>query len=234
MDRMKDNWSARRGFTLVEMMITLTIMGFVLVGVAQLMMDTARTTFITAEKFDIVADVRQFTLNMAEDARAANHFYIYRSFALNDRKEPENRLRDGASGDFLLLVFLEPWPNMNSPEHITRLVGYFRYADPDNPDSEGPVYRFDLRYHDPNLTVVPANSSGEYVSAVTHTPESLIVGLTANGNYPTVVQLSRGLADGQLFYNYLDRSIMVKAQIIHGNAAKRITDTYNYTVSPRG
>jgi len=38
-----------------------------------------------------------------------------------------------------------------------------------------------------------------------------------------------------LFYNFLDRSIMVRGEIIHrGAVGKRVTNTYNYTVSPRG
>lgn len=224
----------RDGFTLTEVIMVLAIMGFVLIGAGQLILDTARTSFITAEKLDINADVRQFTLEMAENARAANHFFIYRSFQASDRDAVADRLRDGSSGDLLVLVYQEPWPNLNSPEHYTRIVGYFREADPADPNSEGPVRRFERRYHNPALTTPPAWSSGPYVSAVDTTVEAAISGLTAGGDYQTVVQLSRGLSDGQLFFNYLDRSIMVKAQIIHGNMAKRITDTYNYTVSPRG
>jgi hypothetical protein len=201
--------------------------------VGQLLLDTARTSFITAEKLDINADVRQFTLEMAQNARAANHFLIYRSFNSGDRNEFDDRLRDGESGDLLVLVFLEPYPNVNSPEHYTRIVGYFRDGDPANPDSEGPVKRFEKRFHDPS-GAVPPGSSGAYVSAVDKTVEQVIADLSVNGTYPTVVQLSRGLSNGQLFYNYLDRSILIKAQIIHGNVAKRITDTYNYSVSPRG
>jgi len=224
----------QNGFTLTEVIMVMTVMGFVLVGVGQMLLDTARTSFITSEKLDINADVRQFTLEMAENARAANHFFIYESFSLGSRNGPDDRIRDGGSGDLLVLVFQEPWPNLNSPEHYTRIVGYFRDADQGNPASEGPVKRFEKRFHDPSLTVLPAWSSGPYASAVTHTIEDMISGLSFGGNYMTLVQLSRGLSDGQLFYNYLDRSIMIKAQIIHGNVAKRITDTYNYTISPRG
>lgn len=232
---MKLKGTRKSGYTLAEIVIVMAIVGFVLIGVGQLLLDTARTSFITAEKLDINADVRQFTLEMAHNARAANHFLIYRSFNAADRNGFDDRLRDGESGDLLVLVFLEPWPNVNSPEHYTRIVGYFREGDPANPSSEGPVKRFDMRFHDPNGPV-PPGSSGPYVNAGEHVDqlERTLAGLSVSGNYPTVVQLSRGLSDGQLFYNYFDRSILIKAQIIHGNVAKRITDTYNYTVSPRG
>lgn len=220
----------RSGFTMAEVIVVLAVTGIVLVGIAKLLLDTATTSFITAEKLDINADVREFTLQMAENARAANHFYIYPSFKADDRDNKDDRLRDGSSGDFLLLIFKEPWPNLNSPEHYTRIVGYFRKADGNN---EGPVMRFEKFYHDPTGSA-PPGSSGKYVSADDTDVEDLLNDLTFNGDYKKIVQLSRGLSDGQLFYNYLDRSILVKAEIIHGNVAKRITDTYNYTVSPRG
>ncbi|NBD38715.1 MAG: prepilin-type N-terminal cleavage/methylation domain-containing protein [Verrucomicrobia bacterium] len=232
---MRKNERQRRnlsGFTLVELLITLAIVGFVMVGVTKLMMDITRTSFITSEKLDINADVRQFTLEMADNARAANHFFIYKSMSSSDRDEPGDRQRDSKSGDLLLLVFQEPWPNVNSPDHYTRLVGYFRY--PDGNTNVGPVYRFEKRFHDPTLTVTPPGSSGPFVSTIDHTPEELIEDVPPTGTYPTVVQLSRGLANGKLFFNYLERTIMIKAEIIHGNEAKWITDTYNYAVSPRG
>jgi hypothetical protein len=169
---------------------------------------------------------------MAENARAANHFYIYRSFNPDDRDGEDDRLRDGVAGDFLLLMYYEPWPDINSPERFTRLVGYFRAADPGDPSSEGPVHRFEVNYYPPDMDPPPTGLRGPYPEA--KDPEQLIKHLLPSGTYPTVVQLSRGLANGQLFYNYLDGSIMIKAEIIHGNEAKRITDTYNYTVSPRG
>jgi prepilin-type N-terminal cleavage/methylation domain-containing protein len=231
---MESTWKGHKGFTLVEVMIVAALFSMVLLAAAQLLMDTARTSFITAEKLDINADVRQFTLEMAENARAANHFFIYRSLRSSDRNDPGDRLRDGGSGDLLLLVFQEPWPSLNSPEHFTRIVGYYREADPADPDGEGPVRRFEKRFHNPSLGSAPAGSSGPYVSAQLKTVEEMITDIQYSSDHMTVVQLSRGLANGQLFYNYLDRSIIVKAQIIHGNVAKRITDTYNYTVSPRG
>lgn len=224
------NVNRNQGFTLAEILIVLTIVGFVMIGISKLLLDTATTSFITAEKLDINADVRQFTLEMAENARAANAFFIYDSFKPSDRDQKADRLFGGASGDFLLLIYLESWPNVNSPEHITRLVGYFRKADG---NSEGPVMRFEKFYHDPAVGALPG-SSGPYVSTADKDVEELLDDLTFNGDYRQVVQLSRGLSDGQLFNNFKNKSILVKAEIIHGNAAKRITDTYNYTVSPRG
>lgn len=229
------NGKSKRGFTLVEMVVVLAIMGLAMTGIAKLLVDLAESSFITAEKLEINADIRQFTLEMADNARAANAVLIYKSFKPVDRNEEVDQLRMGNSGDFMLLVFKQPYPTFRDDDHITRLVGYFREADPNNPNSEGPVRRFDLNYHNPSLGTTPPGSAGPYPNARLNPVENLISHLSFSGsNYATVVQLSRGLANGQLFFNYLDDAVMIKAEIIHGNVAKRITDTYNYTVSPKG
>lgn len=211
---------AQRGFTLIELTVSIALLGFVSVGVYQFIMNSGQVLFISTEKLEINADIRGFTLEMSEFARAANHFFIYPSFNNSDRNAVADRQRDGMTGDFLLLIFQEPYPNHGDPEHITRLIGYFRMAEEGN---EGPVYKFDLSF--------PETA---YPSTLTNTPEDLISGLTPDMEYQRVIELSRGLANQQLFYNFYDRSIMIKAEIIHGNEAKRVTDTYNFTVSPRG
>jgi len=57
---------------------------------------------------------------------------------------------------------------------------------------------------------------------------------TLNAESTNVVQLSEGLADGRLFYNFKNRTVMINGKIIHGNQAKWVTDTYNFSISPRG
>lgn len=223
MSRTPQRQSRHSAFTLVEVMVSLTILSLVSIGLYAFMVDTTRILFVSTEKLDINHDVRLFTAHMSDYARASNHFFIYPTFRPDDRNALSDRLRDGESGDFLLLIYQEPWPDIEDPEHVTRLIGYFRRPDGTGTMSEGPVYRFEINY-----------KPGNYPSTRDYTPEQLIAGLTYDGDYDRVMQLARGLADGKLFYNFYDRSIMVKAELIHGNAAKRVTDTYNFTVSPRG
>lgn len=225
--------ASKQGYSLVEVVVVMAVTLVVLAASAKFIVEVARSTFVTERKLDINADVREITLEMAHNARAANHFYIYKSFNLSDRNEPSDQLRDGNSGDLLVLVFKEPWPNTSSPDHITRLVGYYRDADPTDPNSVGPVKKFEKVYHDPSGSA-PAGSAGPYVSFATTTVENEMSSVLLSANHKVVVQLSKGLSDGQLFHNYLNKSIIIKAQIIHGNTVKTVTDTYNYTVSPRG
>ena len=141
------------------------------------------------------------------------------------------RKRDGESGDFLLLITygddLSPYDtngttvypdDVDYSKPITKLVGYYRIVE-DSANQTGPVRKF---------TVYPTGSD-RYKSV-----EELIPSSSTAGTHPIVIELSKGLANQRLFYNYHDSSIMVNGQIIHGTSAKRITDTYNFTISPRG
>ncbi|MDF3059513.1 MAG: hypothetical protein K0R17_3728, partial [Rariglobus sp.] len=54
-----------------------------------------------------------------------------------------------------------------------------------------------------------------------------------------VIELSKNIGTEQLFYNFYGRSVMVKCDIIHRtntgkNRYERATNTYNFTISPRG
>jgi prepilin-type N-terminal cleavage/methylation domain-containing protein len=210
---------SRKGFTLTELMIVLTISGFVSMGLFAFTRDTSMGLFISSEKLKINRDIRQLTAEMTEFARDANQFYIYKSFNVSDRNASNDRQLDGNTGDFLLLVYHEPYPNFDDPEHFTRYIGYFRRPDA---NGRGPVYRFEKQF-------APA----DYIEA-NKGPEYLISGVSMANNFEEVIELSRGLADGNLFYNFNNNSVMIKAEIIHGNDAKRVTDTYNFTISPRG
>lgn len=213
---------ARAGFTLAEVMVATIILGFLSLGMYQFTMETSRSLFTGTEKLEINRDVRQVTAQLMQTARDSNDFLIYESFEYGDRDDELDRQGDGQTGDFLLLPYMERWPTDSDPQHYTRLVGYFRRPDPSDPENRGPVYRFEIDYPE-----------GSYKNAEVYTPESLISNLNYNGDYTQVLELSRGLANGRLFYNFYGSSVMVKAEILHGNEAKRITDTYNFTISPR-
>jgi hypothetical protein len=116
----------------------------------------------------------------------------------------------------MVLVYKDP-ANLSK---IERIVGYYRApSNPSDPTSEGPVRKFDL-------TFSPSTTSAL---------SSLLPATSTVGDHPEVIELSRGLSDGKLFYNYYDRSIMIRGEIIHrGTVTRRATNTYNFTVTPRG
>ena len=65
------------------------------------------------------------------------------------------------------------------------------------------------------------------------TVEEYISTAVNQGDETELVDLAKGLSNDYLFQNLRDRSVIVNGQIIHGNAAKEITDTYNFAIFPR-
>lgn len=216
------------GFTLPEVLISLTIVGFLAAGLTFFMTDVSRGLFWGAQKIEISQDVRSFTMRIAAEARSANSAIIYPSFSATDRDSGVDRRDDGLSGDCLVLVNTEPFPDTDSPEHYTRIIVYFRKADAT--DNVGPVRR--IEWPSSGTT-----GTGHYIDATTKTIEAQLASIAPNdsGDYPVIVELSRGMADGRLFTNFRQgKVIVVNGEILHGNQAEEVTNTYNLSISPRG
>ncbi|WOO39954.1 type II secretion system protein [Rubellicoccus peritrichatus] len=226
--RIKSEKSKSRGFTLPEALISLTIIGFLSAGLTYFMKDVAYGLFWGTQKIEISQDVRSFTMRIAAEARSANSAIIYSSFKNTDRDQGADRRDDGLSGDCLVLVNTEPYPNADSPEHYTRVIVYFRKAA--ETENIGPVRRLEW----------PASGTtgtSHYVDASGKTIEELLTSIAADdtGDYPVIVELSRGMADGRLFTNFRQgKVIVVNGEILHGNQAEEVTNTYNLSISPRG
>lgn len=178
------------------------------------------------QKNMINRDIRKVTTEFNDIAKEANYFVLYNSFAGGDRNSEEDRLYSNRSGDFVVFVFTSPNAATFGSQPVDRIVGYFREPqDLEDVSNVGPVLKFDIDYNSP----VDIGDSGSV------TLEDLFPSSSGeNGNFDQVVELSKGLANGKLFYNFEKKSIMVNGQIFHGNSGNRITDTYNFTVSPRG
>ncbi|MDP0496688.1 MAG: prepilin-type N-terminal cleavage/methylation domain-containing protein [Verrucomicrobiota bacterium JB024] len=263
------------GFTLVETMYTVAIVGLLMAGLLTFYKDSTVSMYESEKKAMINRDMRAITEEMTKEARNANHFVMYESFSTDLRNVPPDALedddyfydpngwssdylsgtspsdasvpdanvngdfdpasyfrkRDGESGDFLLLITygddLSPYDTAAGTKYpddvdytkpITKLVGYFRVVE-DETNQTGPVRKF----------IVYPRGSDQYKPL-----EDLIPSSTNADDYPVVIELSKGLANQRLFYNFRDTSIMVNGQIMHGTKVKRLTDTYNFTISPRG
>lgn len=223
----------RRGMTLVEIIVATTILGFAMVGTLGFFVQALNLYHYDGGKLLVNRDIRTLTSEMTDNATYANYFLIFPSYSnltrsVNVQIDPEDdtkgftteivdsSVNDGVSGDCLVLVYHDP----NDNDKVSRLVGYFRApVNPLSADSEGPVRKFDL-------TISPSSSLPVWQLMPTITDPSV---------YGEVIELSKGLADGKLFYNFYDRSVVVKGEIIHrGSTTKRATNTYNFTISPRG
>lgn len=208
----------RRGFTLVEMLVTMGLMGLVTVGLLRFTIQALNIYYYDGGRLMVNKDIRTFTSDLATDAVASNYFRIYPDF--QTRTTP---VTDGNSGEFLVLVFTDTNTSTGAAV-ITQLVGYYRDpVNPSDPTSLGPVRKF-------NSLIATADQTTDLPTLLTsYAPTS-----AAHSN-PVVIQLAQGLADGNLFYDYYDRSVMIRGQIVeHGNQTRNAVNTYNFTVSPRG
>lgn len=207
--------------TLVEIMIVLGICMLVVGGLLATFIQSLYVYHYDSAKLLVNRDMRAFTSEITDNATYANYFVIYPSFTersiTSGSVTTDKKMYAGESGNMMVLVYLDPADSSK----ISRLVGYYR--DPNQVNGEAPVRKFDRKLS-PSVTA----------DVWTLLPSTA----TAQSN-DEVIELSKNIGAQQLFYNFYGRSVMVKCDIIHRtntgqNVYQRATNTYNFTVSPRG
>lgn len=210
-----------RALTLVEIIVVLAISGLVLGGLFSFFLQGLNIYHYDSGKLLVNRDMREFTAEIADNATYANYFLVYPSFTERTvtvgSVTSDNEVYSGQSGNMLVLVYLDPADSAK----ICRIVGYYR--DPNETGGEAPVRKFD-RAISPSVTADVWTLLPATTTAQTNTE---------------VIELSKNVGTQKLFYNFYDRSVMVKCEIIHrtgtgANRYERATNTYNFTVSPRG
>jgi len=243
---------AAPGFTLTEMMISATIFALLAGMIMGFYTDTFSMMFLTEQKNLINWDMRYLTTSLSYDARQANFFVMYSNYTASSRASASQELLEGNSGDFLVFVIYGTAPNplKFNIRPISELIGYYRAPyqsnqltlDPvtNQPTTVMPVRKFDISVANGTLTanqyLLAAGSTDLPVGGTATTLEAILPNdsQTTIDSHLIVVQLAQGLNDGLLFNNLWDKSIMVNGKIMHGNNDMSATDTYNFTVSPRG
>ena len=197
----------RSGFTLVEIVTTLAIFGLAIAAIMSMFIHGLKSQNASNARIMVNRDIRTFTNKMTDSANFASYFIIYSSFT--DRTE----IDDGSTGDFLVFVSLDE----ANPSLIDKVVGFYRSAPAAN--QEGPVLVYE--------------SADNMNSA--QTVENLLPATGTQGTHPEVVEISKGLSNQKLFYNYNRVAVMIRGEI------KRIgtndidpVNTYNFTISAKG
>lgn len=213
-----------KGFTLMEVLMSITILAMVIGGLLSFNIQIMKGGVYATEKNEMNSKIRKITSELSDVSKESNYFVLYNSFETADHNSEEDRLSSGFSGDFSVFVYVEENAASFGTNKVTRIVGYYRKnVATDDLENVGPITKFDI----PFSTPVDISSSGSV------TLEELIPTIETS-SFEEIVEITAGLANGDLFYNYDKKSIMINAQIYHGNSNKRVTDTYNFTVSPRG
>lgn len=174
---------------------------------------------------------------------------------------PEYRVRADEAGDFLVLVYTADNSVFNrlfynnnpadDPVHqvqVTRIVGYW-VAPNRTPGATGrnALYTFDTenyRTAGASTVTTPWGATLPVTLTTAVTLESLLPPATAAeavaARHQIVINdlVGRAVVDGVNtglnFINFADRSIIVQTRVLHGNRAKRVTNTYNFAITPRG
>lgn len=250
----------RRGFTLVEILIATTLMALVMTGVLRAFSQAYSIYFYDIGKLMVNRDIRKFTQEMQENATYANYFRVFRSYSDISRTDDtllvpadpdqgfttaitDNTLNDGLSGDCLVLVYKDPADDRK----ISRLILYFRVPGTTTPtpaanitvSNRGPIRKLDR-------PITPSSSLPLYrlipeISDPSSCPIVLeSVSVTSPVLTPVVPATNPvSYQPWGLFYNYYDRSVIMKGELIHTGSQLNArnasaTNTYNFTVSPRG
>ena len=224
---MKNRTSKRNqgGYTLIEVLVVMSVLSILLVGLGFFMVNTAEDMFWAVNKSKITKDVRHFTGRLRGEAFDANCGYVYDSFSLEDRGSASDVNQSGETGDCLVLISMQPYPYSADAKHYTKLVVYYRWPDD---DGSGPVYRIEKSFDTPQP--IEVNNGHD------HFEDFLASQFAAvdNSSAEIVLELSRGLADGKLFRNFGNNTMVVNGEILHGNEVKEVTNTYNLTIATRG
>jgi prepilin-type N-terminal cleavage/methylation domain-containing protein len=266
---MKFSGRSRRAFTLVEVLVTVTVSGLVFGAVLPFFIFNLKSQFVGEQKLQINNDIRRVTNELIENAREANNYVVYQNFYATTRYDGTavsrdangngavtfaDRLLNGQSGDMLVLVYYKDqyfdarfYDGVagNSPDVasgiVNRIVVY--WIAPNRLFSG----EYALYVIDSDKYKVPASATSwttawsatfpATLSAST-TVESLLPPATAawaqHADARIIVNDINGLSSGACFQNFHNRSVVIRAKVLHGNKAKRVTDTYNFTITPRG
>lgn len=225
-------FQSQDGFTLVEVLIAMSIgimvMGFVLV----FFIDSLRLSLGITNNLDIETSIRKITNELSQDARNANSFVIYKTF-FDDGHELSGSFRNpsgenlsssyrrqaGESGSFCVFVYNgedeTPLDLVGAPTE--RLVGYYLNNSDESEAVE--IMKFDI----------DIASSRQFDSV-----EDLIPDPSDSEDHTVLVESANGLISGDLFFNLLGRSVIINSEIIYDLPSRTSGGTYNFTVSPRG
>ena len=247
-------------FTLVELMVVITIFSIAIAGAFSLFMGGYRVMFRTQAKLEVNAYLRRATNQMVMDGRSATYFILYDRFdgSLDLEKDATvptfknfrtnegwGRRSVGESGNCLVFVYngVNPTPyNPKSTAPVDRIVVYTLDTG-DDPDNR--VYRFrrgELVLYDPDDPLLDDENNPQRFQSV----ESLIPA-AASGDNPArnlsvAIPLVRGMLDGNLFHRLDDKSVLINGHFFYGNpaddvgvrATKHATNVYSFTITPRG
>jgi hypothetical protein len=217
--------------SLVEVMIAAAIASVLGVALMSMTLSVGRIHFDSAAKLSINKDVRSFTNELSRSTRGSRVFRIYAS--ASDLTERDS----GFTGDMLVLVWAQPESVEDATmgteqEYYYEKIIIFARVVEDEDSNVGPVIRYERDFALPSGSTAGTAAGDNDIADLTASTIANKDGLTEERR---VIELTRGLADEKLFFHSrLGGSITVNGELYHGNDARRVTNTFNFTIAPRG
>ncbi|HOF10036.1 MAG TPA: prepilin-type N-terminal cleavage/methylation domain-containing protein [Opitutaceae bacterium] len=230
-----------RAFTLVEILIAVTLFGVAISSTLGFYLYAMRTYQFDIGKCLVNSDFRRFTDQMVNNVTFASQIYILPSFTertiTTTYTDPItfatstvtnlNTVANSTSGDFMVLVYQDP-----TTTNIVRLVGYYRAEDSSMKNygaNQFPVRMFDIALDQPATTniatLLPSTST---LNSSAH--RLLFLDSTGLGN-PNATTSAAGI-----FTNINGgRTVVVNGELCNrgNNIRKKVSNKYNFTVSRR-
>ncbi|OIO58676.1 MAG: hypothetical protein COZ46_08275 [Verrucomicrobia bacterium CG_4_10_14_3_um_filter_43_23] len=215
-----NNSSKQSGFGLSEMMVSLAVMGVLIALITGFFIENIKASIGSEQKNKVNSNIRKVTAELLNSGRGAQAFVLYKSFESIDRNSIEDRLTEGGSGDLIVFLYEGPRPSAKDEKRgYTKIIGYYRAPSNDeDPSTSGPIYKFEQQYDKPN----------------TDSLESLLPDYDTIMSHTLVLSNAIGLADGRSFFNFRNRGVMMNVQVTQGDSVQVTTNTYNFTITPRG
>lgn len=204
----------RRAFTLVEVLVTLTLFMMLMAGVMGSYLYSLNTFSYDLGRTLVNRDYRTFMTSMTNSVTFCNHIRVLSEF--NDRTVYTDS-NGNISGNFVLCVYEQI--QSSGENNITRIIGFYRGSG----SGGSPIRTFDV------TTNVPADTD-----LMTLIPATGTINSSAHRQvFPDSAGLNPG---GKMFRDYKNdsRGLMVFGEMINpGNLAKKASNTIHFTVVRR-
>ncbi len=146
----------------------------------------------------------------------------------------------------------DPDDDPDQTVQVSRIVAYWVAPNREPSTTTGGAQRNalytvdtdDFRVAGSDIITTPWGATLPVTLTNTVTLESLLPPATAaaaTANYASIVvndlvgrATVEGVDTGLNFINFANRSIIVQTRVLHGNRTKRVTNTYNFAITPRG
>lgn len=232
--------AARRGFTLVELMIAMTL-GVIAIGMSTtFLVSASRIVYDSSKRLELNSKVRLFTDRFAKETIDANAFFVLRNYtglngsadligADSESDEINKPVVSGQSGDCIVLEYRDD-PDRRSA--VTRIRVYYR--DTAVIADAAPIREVEAVIDTADQTKSLNEIVNDYIPdlASSHGANRALVSYQVHGIIPT------DETDIQpIFFNHGGRAVSVNFRMqttgTDTGPARRSASAYNFTISPR-